>query len=188
MDPNGTCRDVVRYFTRWLSCAMWGIPDRGNKADISIWITSQEGEECVLSAPLPGSSHVCWAGHVNSSLFSATDLKKWPEMRAAFLKVLINHTELCLFKKGRMCRKCHQLTTAASIRLRVRLKWPCDSDSVETGRIWSSGRRLLNFPGRAKTNQWKARGLLSVGSRRQLFCTETSARRARFHTKTNGLR
>lgn len=88
MDPNGTWRDVVRYFARLLSCATWGIPDRGSKAEISMLITSQEGGKCVLSVPLPGSSHGCWAGHVNSSLFSETHLKKKNDQRrAAFPKL-----------------------------------------------------------------------------------------------------
>lgn len=58
MDSNGSCRDVVRYFARLLSCARWGvqvIPDRSIKAVVSVLITPQEW---VPSVPLPGSSHV----------------------------------------------------------------------------------------------------------------------------------
>lgn len=73
MDSNGTCLDVVRYFSRLQSCATWSVqdlPDSRIKPQVSVLITS---EECVPSVPLPGWSYVCWVEHVNSSLFSTTD-------------------------------------------------------------------------------------------------------------------
>lgn len=102
MDSNGTCLDVVRYFSRLQSCATWSVqdlPDSRIKPQVSVLITS---EECVPSVPLPGWSYVCWVEHVNSSLFSKRDLKLretdcLPE--GAFLEMLIKYTQLCLVTK-----------------------------------------------------------------------------------------